>query len=130
MNIKTSDDAWSARIAYVGVDEAAAALLREIKPVLIAALPKILERFYVKTLARPELAPKFAGPDRVRFATDAQIRHWAHLFEGRFDDKYRESINKEWLKMFPDENSRPARHALPAPIRGGFYFQVEVVAVL
>jgi methyl-accepting chemotaxis protein len=91
MNIKTSDDAWSARIAYVGVDEAAAALLREIKPVLIAALPKILERFYVKTLARPELAPKFAGPDRVRFATDAQIRHWAHLFEGRFDDKYRES---------------------------------------
>jgi enamine deaminase RidA (YjgF/YER057c/UK114 family) len=46
------------------------------------------------------------------------------------DDKYRESINKEWLKMFPDEHSRPARHALPAPIRGGFYFQIEVIAVL
>ncbi|HLG73085.1 MAG TPA: RidA family protein [Chloroflexota bacterium] len=46
------------------------------------------------------------------------------------EEKYRESINKEWLKMFPDEHSRPARHALPAPIRGGFYFQIEVIAVL
>lgn len=46
------------------------------------------------------------------------------------DEKHRESVNKEWLKMFPDEHSRPARHALPAPIRGGYYFQIEVVAVL
>jgi methyl-accepting chemotaxis protein len=91
MDIKTSDDAWSARIAYVGLDEGAAALLREIKPVLLAALPEILERFYARTLALPELDAKFAGPDRVRFAKDGQLRHWAHLFEGRFDDKYRES---------------------------------------
>ena len=67
-----------------------AALLREIKPVLIAALPEILERFYKATLAIPELGKKFAGPDRVRFAKDSQLKHWAHLFEGRFDDKYRE----------------------------------------
>jgi methyl-accepting chemotaxis protein len=91
MNIETSGDSWSARIAYAGFDEASAALLREIKPVLIAALPDILERFYARTLALSELNAKFAGPDRVRFAKDAQLRHWAHLFEGRFDDKYRES---------------------------------------
>ncbi len=91
MDIKTSCDSWSARIAYVGLDEASAALLRAIKPTLIAALPEILERFYATTLALPELAAKFAAPDRVRFAKDAQLGHWAHLFEGRFDDTYRES---------------------------------------
>src|SRR5438477_1243481 len=35
------------------------------------------------------------------------------------DEKHRDSVNKEWVKMFPDEHSRPARHAIPAPIRGG-----------
>jgi methyl-accepting chemotaxis protein len=91
MSITTSDDTWSARIGYVGLDDGSAALLREIKPVLIAALPEILERFYKATLAIPELGKKFAGPDRVRFAKDSQLKHWAHLFDGRFDDKYRES---------------------------------------
>ena len=46
------------------------------------------------------------------------------------DEKHRDAINKEWLEMFPDEHSRPARHALPATIRGGYYFQLEIVAVL
>jgi methyl-accepting chemotaxis protein len=91
MSITTSDATWSARIGYVGLDDGSAALLREIKPVLIAALPDILERFYKATLAIPELDAKFAGPDRVRFAKDSQLKHWAHLFDGRFDDKYRES---------------------------------------
>ncbi len=91
MHTTTSDDTWSTRIGYVGLDDGASALLREIKPVLMAALPDILERFYKSTLAIPELGAKFAAPDRVRFARDAQTRHWAQLFEGRFDDKYRES---------------------------------------
>jgi 2-iminobutanoate/2-iminopropanoate deaminase len=47
------------------------------------------------------------------------------------ENSYRDSIDKEWLKMFPDEHSRPARHAVEAPIRGaGLYFQVELIAVL
>ncbi|HLY65525.1 MAG TPA: RidA family protein [Chloroflexota bacterium] len=46
------------------------------------------------------------------------------------DEKYRDSVNKEWVKMFPDEHSRPARHAIPAPIRGGYFFQIELIAVL
>ena len=46
------------------------------------------------------------------------------------DEQYREALNKPWLEMFPDEHSRPARHSLSAPIRGGYYFQVEIIAVL
>jgi enamine deaminase RidA (YjgF/YER057c/UK114 family) len=46
------------------------------------------------------------------------------------DEKYRDSINGPWLRMFPDKHSRPARHALKADLRGNLLFQIEVVAVL
>ncbi len=47
------------------------------------------------------------------------------------DDKDRGSINKAWLKMFPDGNNRPARHALTTDVRaGGALFQIELVAVV
>ena len=46
------------------------------------------------------------------------------------EERYRESINKEWLKMFADPDDRPARHALKAELRGDVLFQVEIVAVL
>ncbi len=46
------------------------------------------------------------------------------------EEKYRDSINKAWLKMFPNEHDRPARHAVKADLRGQVLFQVEVIAVL
>jgi enamine deaminase RidA (YjgF/YER057c/UK114 family) len=54
----------------------------------------------------------------------------AHMTVFLKDEKDRESINKAWLKMFPDEHNRPARHALKADIRGGLLFQIELIAVL
>ena len=32
--------------------------------------------------------------------------------------------------MFPDEHSRPARHAVKTELRGEVLFQAEIVAVL
>jgi enamine deaminase RidA (YjgF/YER057c/UK114 family) len=46
------------------------------------------------------------------------------------DDKYRENLNKEWLKMFPDPNSRPARHAETVLRVGQGLFNVEITAVM
>lgn len=46
------------------------------------------------------------------------------------DNQYRASVDKEWLKMFPNEKSRPARHAeIPNRLAQGF-FAVEIIAVL
>ena len=54
-----------------------------------------------------------------------------HMLVYLKENEYRDAINKEWVKMFPDEHSRPARHAVEAPIRGkGLYFQVEIIAVV
>jgi enamine deaminase RidA (YjgF/YER057c/UK114 family) len=46
------------------------------------------------------------------------------------EEQYRESINKEWLKMFPHEKNRPARHAIRVDLRGEVLFQVEIIAVI
>lgn len=54
----------------------------------------------------------------------------AHMTVFLKEEKYRESINKEWLKMFPDEKDRPARHAITIDLRGKVLFQIEIIAVL
>jgi 2-iminobutanoate/2-iminopropanoate deaminase len=54
----------------------------------------------------------------------------AHMTVFLKEEKYRDSVNKAWLKMFPDEHDRPARHALKAELRGEILFQIEVIAVL
>jgi methyl-accepting chemotaxis protein len=78
------------QINYSGLDEHAFEVLRRLKPVLMAALPAILDRFYATTVAIPELAGKFSGEARIRFAKDAQARHWSKLFEGRFDEQFQQ----------------------------------------
>ena len=46
------------------------------------------------------------------------------------DEKYRDNVNGPWVKMFPDEHDRPARHAMKVDLRGKNLFQIEVIAVL
>ena len=47
------------------------------------------------------------------------------------DRSQRAPVNAEWLKMFPDEHSRPARHALPMDnMEGGALVQCDFTAVI
>jgi enamine deaminase RidA (YjgF/YER057c/UK114 family) len=42
----------------------------------------------------------------------------------------REPINKEWVKMFPDPASRPARQVMEVPMEPGVLIQCDFVAVI
>ena len=46
------------------------------------------------------------------------------------DRSQRGPVNVEWLKMFPDEHSRPARHALQMDMEGGALVQCDFTAVI
>ena len=47
------------------------------------------------------------------------------------DRGQREAVNRPWLKMFPDENNRPARHAIEYDaFPPGVQVQLEIIAVL
>ena len=44
---------------------------------------------------------------------------------------YKNNVNKEWLAMFPDEHSRPARHTMIyTNFAGSVLIQCEITAVL
>jgi enamine deaminase RidA (YjgF/YER057c/UK114 family) len=47
------------------------------------------------------------------------------------DRSQREAVNVPWLEMFPDEDDRPARHAIEyGSFPPGILVQLEVVAVV
>ncbi len=46
------------------------------------------------------------------------------------DRAQRGPLNAEWLKMFPDEHSRPARHSLQMDMEGGALVQCDFTAVI
>ncbi len=47
------------------------------------------------------------------------------------DKAHRAHVNKEWLAMFPDAHSRPARHTFQNPdLPGAALVQGEVLAIL
>lgn len=46
------------------------------------------------------------------------------------DRSQRAPVNAEWVKMFPDEHSRPARHALQTEMEGGALVQCDFTAVI
>jgi 2-iminobutanoate/2-iminopropanoate deaminase len=54
----------------------------------------------------------------------------AHLSVYMVDRKYKENVNVEWLKMFPNENDRPARHTTVKDLKKGLRVQFEMTAVL
>lgn len=46
------------------------------------------------------------------------------------DRNNREPLNEEWIRMFPDPESRPARHAQPLLIDGPSLIQCDFFAVI
>ena len=42
----------------------------------------------------------------------------------------REPLNREWLKMFPDPHSRPARHAIQSALDGEKLLECDFIAVM
>jgi len=46
------------------------------------------------------------------------------------DESIRDLVNDEWIKMFPNPESRPARHSKVTQLRQGAVVQLEIIAVL
>ena len=42
----------------------------------------------------------------------------------------RKPINEEWVKMFPDPKSRPARQVMEVPMEAGVFIQCDFMAVI
>jgi len=54
----------------------------------------------------------------------------AHLSVNVTDRDLKKLVNVEWLKMFPNENNRPARHTSVKSLIPGVRVQIEMTGVL
>lgn len=46
------------------------------------------------------------------------------------DRTQRDILNREWISMFPDEHSRPARHTMRGNLENGMLVQCDFTAIL
>ena len=72
----------------------------------------------------------FENIRRVMDAAGGSVEDIIKVVVWAKDKSFKEAVNKEWLKMFPDEHSRPARHALQMDMENGALVQCDFTAVI
>ncbi|MBY0382471.1 MAG: globin-coupled sensor protein [Xanthobacteraceae bacterium] len=90
----TSPDSLSARLAFIGMDSASRALLREIRPEAMKALPGVLNDFYGALAKFPEMQKMFPKPEIIAHAQAAQLAHWDIILSANFDETYVRSVTR------------------------------------
>jgi hypothetical protein len=88
------DNSMTARLAFIRLDEATREALRELRPLVMKALPAVLDEFYVHIAKFPEAARVFSNEAQMGQARQAQLRHWGTILEGTFDDTYVRAVTK------------------------------------
>ena len=82
------------RLKFNLIDQDIVKALQDGKAFVLSELPPILERFYDHIAKFPETAAFFKSRDHMMHAKTMQIRHWAIILDGRFDEVYHASVNK------------------------------------
>lgn len=80
------------RLAFLELDQNASEVLRASKKVLMQAMPDVLEHFYVKLRAEPQVAKFFSGEGMIATAKEKQKQHWDHVTDGHLDETYLDAV--------------------------------------
>ena len=89
----TSSDTLATRMAFVGIDETTRNLLREVRPMAMATLPAVLDKFYQTIAKFPDVQRMFPRPEIVAHAKAAQLAHWDMILSARFDADYVRTVS-------------------------------------
>lgn len=84
------------------------------------------------SIAEPERQPALAFDNmrRVVEAAGGTVDDIASVHVYLTDYALRPQVNEEWLKMFPDADDRPTRHAIQMPMFGDMIIQLEFTALI
>jgi signal transduction histidine kinase len=84
----------SERLHFLDLDEEACQILRELKPVLEAEMPEVLQRFHDSLERCPQVNALFGNnSDKVR-VRKYQLAHWRKLLSANFDDEFLQSVHR------------------------------------
>jgi methyl-accepting chemotaxis protein len=82
------------RLAFLRIDEQICNDLRELKPLILAAMPAALDEFYGHLSHFPEMARMFPNAAVKEHAKAKQLKHWEVIASGTFDDTYVASVTR------------------------------------
>ena len=82
------------RMRFVAIDAQTRAGLADLRPIVVAALPAVLDGFYAHLQVWPQMAAMFGAGKTMARAKAAQTTHWHALFSGRFDAEFEQSARR------------------------------------
>jgi methyl-accepting chemotaxis protein len=82
------------RLAFVGMDQAMCATLREMRPLIAKTLPEVLDGFYTQVAKTAQVGSMFANPQHMRHAKEMQLKHWDTIASAEFSEAYLQSVTR------------------------------------
>jgi methyl-accepting chemotaxis protein len=90
----SNDNSMASRLSFVRMDNEVRAALRELQPLIAKELPGILDGFYAQVSMFPETSRFFSNKAHMAQAKSAQVKHWAMIASGAFDEDYVRAVTK------------------------------------
>ena len=87
-----SDFDLTQRFKFLGLDDQDRQRLRKLKDTVRAALPSVMDDFYLEISRNREVDEMFLNEDMRRHAREKQIDHWMRIADAKFDRDYLESV--------------------------------------
>ena len=84
----------SSRLQFNMIGDETVAALRQSKLFVLAELPAILDSFYDHISKFSETAKFFKNRQHMMHAKEMQLKHWAIIMDGCFDERYEVSVTK------------------------------------
>ncbi|WP_193175930.1 globin-coupled sensor protein [Oricola nitratireducens] len=85
---RSNDSDLEGRLKFLGLDSDSMRLIRNRKKLIEDSLEKGLDRFYEVVAKTPRAAAFFSSKGQMKGAKQAQIRHWATICAGVYDEDY------------------------------------------
>lgn len=83
-----AEDSLETRLRFIGLDNSAKSILQKFRVQLGGELQQILDGFYDKVMAEPNLAQIVNSRSNVDHLKKAQTSHWNTIFSGEFGEDY------------------------------------------
>ncbi|WP_181903932.1 globin-coupled sensor protein [Ciceribacter selenitireducens] len=83
-----ADKSLEERLAFLEIDQKTSKILNSLRPSLSELLGGVLDKFYAKVGATPQLARFFSSKEHMAGAKNAQLGHWDKVSKGTFDPDY------------------------------------------
>jgi methyl-accepting chemotaxis protein len=90
----SSESTIAKRLQFNMIGDDSIAALRQAKPFIMSELPSILNAFYDHISKFSETAKFFKNRDHMMHAKEMQLKHWAIIMDGGFDETYETSVTK------------------------------------